>query len=337
MKQPEAMTKSFSESDLLIQRGIKDLQQGRIDTAIGLFTAALHHSPHSICAFSNRASAYYAQGCYQNALNDLSRALELAPDLSALYINRGITHNKLGDIERATADFEQAIRLNPQHLGAYFNQTIVLSPQPPYQNLEQPMNSENPASNSTHHSTQPSAQATYNLAGIARKEFHQTIFKLSRAVSEFCSEIDVQLNEIMVRKTQTDMLKFALLVYNQAIAKEPHNPLLYWDRSCLLSDIQQFDQAIVDLDQAIRLNPNHPIFWANRGILHYKLMDLAQAFVDLTKSLALDPASADVYANRAVVLIGLERYEEARCDLDRAIQLAPENSVLLSLRASLSS
>lgn len=331
------MTNPSPESEILIQRGIADLQQGQFDAAISLFTAALQYSPHSVCAFSNRATAYYAQGRYQNALNDLSRAMELAPDLFALYVNRGITYNKIGEIERAAADFEQAIRLNSQHFGTYFDQTIVLSPTPnpiaEQQTSEQPMNSQSSSQNLPKNSS----QVTYDLVGTARKEFHQSIFKLSKAVSEFCADINSQFNDTAIRKTQSDMLKFALLIYNQAIAREPNNPLLYWDRSCLFSDIQQFDRAIADLDLAIKLTPTNPILWANRGILYYKLLDLAQAFLDLTKSLALDPASADVYANRAIVLIGLERFAEARFDLDKAIQLAPENSILLRLRASLSS
>ena len=69
------MTDTLSVADSLIQRGIVDFQQGHLESAINLFTGALQHNSASVCAYANRATAYYAKGSYQQALNDLSRAL----------------------------------------------------------------------------------------------------------------------------------------------------------------------------------------------------------------------------------------------------------------------
>jgi tetratricopeptide (TPR) repeat protein len=316
------MTDSLLIAGSLIQRGIIDFQKGQTETAIGLFTTALQHDAGSICAYANRATAYYAQGCYQQALNDLSRALELAPNLFALYVNRGLTYNRLGETDRSIADFGQAIRLDPQRFGQHFNQTIVLSP-------KEPEIADVPAS-------VDSQSLSYNLTGIARKELNKSIFKLFTAVSEFCSEVGIAWDDFTLRKTQADVLRFALLQYNQAIAKDPGNPSLYWDRSCLLSDTQQFEQAIVDLNRALRIAPNNAVFWSNRGVVHYKLLDLSSALSDFTKSLELNPNDAAVSANRAIVFIGLKRLREAVIDLDRAIQLAPDQAILVRLREMLS-
>ncbi|MBW4464461.1 MAG: tetratricopeptide repeat protein [Pegethrix bostrychoides GSE-TBD4-15B] len=316
------MTNSLLIAGSLIERGIIDFQNGQTENAIGLFTAALQHDSGSICAYANRATVYYTQGCYQQALNDLSRALELAPNLFALYINRGLTYNKLGETERSTADFGQAIRLDPQCFSQLLNQTIVLSP-------KEPEIAAAPASANS----QP---LTYSLTGVARKELHQGIFKVFSTMSEFCAAVNIPWDDFTLRKTQTDVLKFALLLYNQAIAKEPDNPFLYWDRSCLLSDTQQFEQAILDLNRALRLAPNNAVFWSNRGVVHYKLLDLSSALSDFTKALELNPNDAAIFANRAIVLIGLKRLREAVIDLERAIQITPDNGILVRLYETLS-
>ena len=179
------------------------------------------------------------------------------------------------------------------------------------------------------------APVVYNLTGIARPEFHKNIFKLFESVTQFCASLEIELNDILHRKAQQEILQFTLRLYDQAIAKEPSNPLLYWDRSCLLSDTQKYDAAIGDLGMAIQYAPTNAVLWLNRAIIYYKILDLAHALLDISRSIELNPACADAYVNRSVILIGLQRFDEARADLDLAIQISPQNSILRDLRNSL--
>jgi Tfp pilus assembly protein PilF len=100
-------------SDALIQQGITTLQKEDWSAAIVLFAQAIDHNAQAVNAYVYRSSAYYSQGDYVLAINDLSCALELVPEYFVLYLNRSIIYNKIGDFSRAAADVEQAMLLNP--------------------------------------------------------------------------------------------------------------------------------------------------------------------------------------------------------------------------------
>jgi tetratricopeptide (TPR) repeat protein len=59
-------------------------------------------------AYHNRGNAYYNQGNYAKAVEDLSAALKINPRLLGAYRNRGNAWLKLGDRARAEADFAAA-------------------------------------------------------------------------------------------------------------------------------------------------------------------------------------------------------------------------------------
>jgi tetratricopeptide (TPR) repeat protein len=319
--------------DQLIQRGISHIQEGKLDAAVHSFSQALQQSSDSVCAYANRATAHYLQGAYESALNDLSRALELAPDLFSLYVNRGMTYRKLGEGDRAAADFGQALRLSPQGFSDCLDRLVIMPSEYATPSRDSP--TQTSSSDSTPMNEHQKAPVVYNLTGIARPEFHKNIFKLFESVTQFCASLEIELNDILHRKAQQEILQFTLRLYDQAIAKEPSNPLLYWDRSCLLSDTQKYDAAIGDLGMAIQYAPTNAVLWLNRAIIYYKILDLAHALLDISRSIELNPACADAYVNRSVILIGLQRFDEARADLDLAIQISPQNSILRDLRNSL--
>lgn len=358
---------SNSAFDLLIQCGISDIQQGNFDSAVHAFSQALQQTSDSVCAYANRAAAYYAQGNHESALNDLSRALELAPDLFTLYVNRGMIYRQLEDSERAAADFGQAIRLNPRQFWDCFDRMLILSSEyrsghdpsdrshssnqspstRPHSSDQPPSSSQSPSDQSPSSNAQtrelpkpsPQASATYNLVGIVRPELNRNIFQLFQSINQFCANLKLELSEISHRKAEQDFFHFMIRLYDQAIAREPCNPLLYWDRSCLLSDTKQYEAAITDLNIAIQYWPAHPYLWLNRAVVHYRVLDLALALSDITRSMELNvdanTADANAYAYRAIILTGLQRFDEARADLDLAIQLTPHNSILLNLRNNL--
>jgi tetratricopeptide (TPR) repeat protein len=307
-------------SDALTKQGVQNLQQGDLNAAVSLFTQAIHHNNHSVSAYVNRSTAYYSQGNYPLALNDLSRALELVPDHFVFYLNRSIIYNKMGESDRAVADFEQAMHLNPQNFMTHFSQFLLLLPQE-QETVEAP-----PSTLSL---------STPTPMKIVRGKLHRNLSKLCMGVYEFCAEMDLQPNAETSDQVQSDILELMLRLYQQAIDRDPNNVLHYWDRSCLWMDAQQFEEAIIDLDQAISLAPKNAVLWLNRGIAHYKQLDYHNALTDFTIASNLNPKMTEAYANRVIVYIGLNRLSEAKRDLDQALKIAPDQALLLQLRSSL--
>jgi tetratricopeptide (TPR) repeat protein len=306
-------------SDALTNQGVLNLQQGDLSAAIFLFTQAIHHNALAVSAYVNRSTAYYQQGKYDLALNDLSCALELAPDHFVLYLNRSIIYNKMGESDRAEADFEQAIRINPQNFMTHMSESLLLLP------LEQP----NSEAGSFFSSSTP------NLMKVVRNKLHRSLSKMCISVYEFCAEMDLQPNAETSNQVRNDILELLLCLYKQAIKQSPSNVLLYWDRSCLLMDAGQVEAAIADLDQALTLAPKNAVLWLNRGIAYYTHVDYPNALDSFSHALVLNPRMSEAYTNRAIVYIALNRWGEAKNDVEYALQITPDQELLLQLQGSL--
>ncbi len=321
-------------ADSLIQKGIMNLQQKSLDSAITAFTQALLHDSNSVCAYANRSIAHSIRGNYPHALDDLSRALELSPAHFALYFNRGMLYNKLGEMERSIADFGKAIRLNPSGFWSYFNQSMILltlDSQPESQ-PESPQPQWQPHSMA---STAAPLQLLYVPTFIPRGKLYKNLLKLHVAVCDFSHALDMQLNASKVRETQSDALALALLFYERAIARNPQNMFFYWDRSFLFLETQQFAKAIADLSQAINFAPKHATLWTNRGVAYYRSTDFSGALLDFSHAIECNPNLADAYANRAATLVQLEQIEAAVLDLEKAMQISPDNHLWQRFRESL--
>jgi tetratricopeptide (TPR) repeat protein len=312
-------------SDALTQQGITNLQKGDWSAAIFLFTQAIHHNSHAVSAYANRSTAYYSQGNYALALNDLSRALELVPDHYVFYLNRSIIYNKMGNGDRATADFEQAMHLNPQNFMIQFSQSMMLLS--PGQ-----IHADSPLSFSS---------VTPTPMKVARGKFQRNLSELCMSVYKFCDQMELQPSAETSDQVRNDILDLLLRLYQHAIQQNQNSlfirdsVLLYWDRSCLLMDAQRLEQAIADLDQAIALSPCNAVLWLNRGIAYYTDLDYDKALINFSHVLALNPKMLQAYINRAIVYIAMNRLQEAKTDIDYALQINPEQETLLQLKANL--
>ena len=63
--------------------------------------------------------AYYEDGSFEQAIDELDAAIRLDPEMAEAYSGRGSSYFGLGEYDRAIADFEEAIRLDPELEVAY--------------------------------------------------------------------------------------------------------------------------------------------------------------------------------------------------------------------------
>lgn len=109
--------------------------------AIQDYSRALERDPYFFEAYFNRGQAYYRQGRYQEAIQDLDTLIAYMPKDAAAFNLRGDIHSASGDFPRAVLDYTQAISINPRFANAYANRGAIFLRQgrfdPARQDLEQ--------------------------------------------------------------------------------------------------------------------------------------------------------------------------------------------------------
>ncbi len=119
------------------------------------YTTALDQNPEDVPAYLGRAAAYYAQGYFQQALEDYDRAIGLIIKLKAnaligagdlqgaldvlsqaiaanpndalCYLSRGIALSTMGNNQQAVDDFNTALTIDPNNAAAYHNRGIAFA------------------------------------------------------------------------------------------------------------------------------------------------------------------------------------------------------------------
>jgi len=80
--------------------------------------------------------------------------------------------------------------------------------------------------------------------------------------------------------------------YAAAIARDPHDPLVFYNRGNAYFDLVQYERAIADYTRAIALDKRFALAYLNRGIARERSGDSQAAAADYRRVLTLDPAAA---------------------------------------------
>ncbi len=119
------------------------------------YTTTIEQNPEDISAWLGRATAYYGQGYFQQALEDydhvialvnkfkanalmaagdlqgaldiFTQAIALNPNDALSYLSRGIALSTMGNNQQAIEDFNAALSLNPNDPAAYHNRGIAFA------------------------------------------------------------------------------------------------------------------------------------------------------------------------------------------------------------------
>ena len=94
--------------------------------------------------------------------------------------------------------------------------------------------------------------------------------------------------------------------YSKAIELDPNDPILYSNRSLMLSNLNHFDEAINDAKKAIQLNPSYAKAYLRLGKAYEARNDFQKAYEAYSQGLEKDPNNAQI--NEA--LKKLSQYDE---------------------------
>ena len=127
----------------------------------------------------------------------------------------------------------------------------------------------------------------------------------------------------------------AYAAQSQAIALDPENAGLYYDRAVVTATAADYGAALGDIEKALELDPQWSDAWVLRGAAHRFLDDLPQALSDLNKALFLAPGHAEGLLERGIVHRLNGDNDAARRDWSKLLSLTPEGPAADAARANL--
>ncbi|XP_056617403.1 uncharacterized protein zgc:123010 [Triplophysa dalaica] len=107
----DAVTK---KSALLVEKGIRLVQEGQYEQAVSLFTEAIKCDPKDYRFFGNRSYCYCCLEQYPLALADAEKSIQMAPDWPKGYYRRGSALMGLKRYSESEKAMEQVLKLDAE-------------------------------------------------------------------------------------------------------------------------------------------------------------------------------------------------------------------------------
>jgi tetratricopeptide (TPR) repeat protein len=124
----------------------------------------------------------------------------------------------------------------------------------------------------------------------------------------------------------------ALIAFDRALLLEPKNPQTQAYRCDTLSKLGKQQEAVASCDQAIAgsgkgSEQSAALALANRAVANRQLNQLDTAVADYDRAISLNPNDPSLWAAQATVLEKLAQFNQALTSYDRAVQLNPKSSL----------
>ncbi len=255
-------------------QGEYNLDKNLVKQAVRDFNHALEINPDYVDALVNRGGANVLQNKYNDALKDLNHALDLEKKHAEIYNLRGEIYLLSKMFDQATKDFTAAIILNPMYSDAYLNRARAYA--------EKGMKEE--------------AELDYNQA-------------IKAAPDKFSGFIDLDSSESLFDEDNSSSKEKAAKYIQQG-----------------LEDLkaEKYYEAIESFTQAINLSSDDARGYINRGQAYVELDQPDEAMVDLNRAVIYDPLNPTLYYWRAMAWKALDSRINMVADLKLSCELGYE-------------
>ena len=105
-----------SQQRQLMLRGMGEMQQQELKSAVETFTRLIEVAPELSEAWNKRATAHWLMGNFPASLADICETVKREPRHFGAYSGLGMIRAEMGELGRAVAAFELARKFNP-HIG----------------------------------------------------------------------------------------------------------------------------------------------------------------------------------------------------------------------------
>jgi Flp pilus assembly protein TadD len=102
---------------LLMLRGIAEMQQQELQSAVATFSKLIEIAPDLSEAWNKRATVYWLLGNLDASISDICETVKREPRHFGAYSGLGMIRAQMGEPARAAAAFELARKYNPHIIG----------------------------------------------------------------------------------------------------------------------------------------------------------------------------------------------------------------------------
>lgn len=99
--------------DLLMQRSIKAMSEGRFAEGDGLLTSIVEIKPDFAEGWNKRATLYYMMGRFDESIADVEKTLALEPRHFGALSGLGLIYSQREEWDKALHAYERALGVNP--------------------------------------------------------------------------------------------------------------------------------------------------------------------------------------------------------------------------------
>ena len=339
------------------------MQVGDDNRAITDFDYVIRMEPNNVMAIYNRAVLLHKTGDLRGAIRDYSRVIEQYPNFWIGLQNRAECYRRLGMTNQAELDEFRIFKAQmDKHIGiqprwsqsqirqtrkkseidmSKYNQIVVEDEEKVEHEYELEYESVY-RGKVQHRKVEIEEMPMYHLSYLRYGNIIKSYQVFDPLVEDYNQKerprhkIYLTCNPNSLSEQQSKMV-FAII--DTLTASLQDMPDMKATRSLLLqravanSVVQNFDEAIDDLNTCLSINPNDPLALWQRAVCTARLNELssakatdtqiksAGAIDDLTKVLEIDPSNAYVYYDRGNLYLAQDDYEHAIADFTKAITL----------------
>ncbi len=345
-----------------LDRAAQAVEEGNYDQALIEYDTALSEGlegEDQFTALTGRAWVYNQQGKTAEALADYATALTVtnsdgvpAGDIKAVYRSRIDILTKDEQWQPAAEEIDSLLSIEPNNLELFIEQGQLLTRAEAWEAVVASMDKAL-ASN-------PSNADALTLRGSA----HLKLANYEQAIDDLKSSLDGEIAAAMSDIDRRSNLIEAYYELGQTMYRlgEPQDAIdnftealtfadsdedisqILAERGFAYSELDQYDNALADLDQALSIDPNKAIAYSYRSYVYSNQQDFDAAIADADRAIELgtdlsDGVRSAIFHAKASALRNNGDYEAAIEAANESIKLeepdAPDAARTYSLRSQL--
>ncbi|MGR3765969.1 tetratricopeptide repeat protein [Rossellomorea sp. NS-SX7] len=207
----------YPKVEVYINLGNAYMKSGEFDKALENYNYAVKLAPDNPHTWNARGHLGYVKGTFQEAISDFSNALDIDPTFISALINRANTFAELGKNTEAIADYGSAENSAPNRVEIFVNRGAI-----------------------------------FQEAGEWKKAKQDLEHALNLAPSQNLAYIYANLAVIY---SQENKLQQAKEYIEQAVAQNPSDPWIKYNKAHLHIQLKEWDSAYSEIKKALEISP----------------------------------------------------------------------------------